>query len=203
MVISSLRRTSPEHITVRLEDGSEILTTDSVVAELMLFSGKDLDDEELERLHRHSERALVQEKAISLLSYSRMSSGELQNKLIRKGANADVAEEVTNRLVDLRLLDDAEYAAAVARHYAAKGYGPARIRAEFSRRRIDRDLWEEALDGAPPADDKIDRFLRSRLKDPDDRDQVRRVSAALYRRGFSWDEIRAAIDRFETLSEDE
>ena len=169
---------------------------------MMLFSGKDLDDSEMERLHSLSERALVLEKAISLLSYSRMSVKELRSKLVHKGIHPDTADAVTEKLQDLRLLDDAEYAAAVARHYTAKGYGPGRIRAEFSRRGIERDLWEEALESAPQADEQIDRLVRAKLKDPDDRDQVRKVSAALFRRGFSWDEIRSAIARYSETFED-
>ena len=35
------------------------------------------------------------------------------------------------------------------------------------------------------------------------RDQKRKVSAALYRRGYSWDEIRSALSRFSSGSEDD
>lgn len=202
MVISSLHRTSAEHVTVCFEDGTEVPSTMGVIAEMMLYSGKILDEPETEHLHRLSERALVLEKAINLLSYSRMSSRELRNKLVHKGIETDTAEAVVEKLQDLRLLDDAEYAAAVARHYTAKGYGAARIRAEFSRRGIDRDLWEEALESAPQSDEKIDRFVQAKLKDPHDRDQVRKVSAALARRGYSWEEIRSAIARYTDLTED-
>lgn len=202
MLISSLRRTTAEHVTVCFEDGTEVPSTMGVIAEMMLYTGKILDEPETEKLHRLSERALVLEKAINLLSYSRMSSRELKNKLVHKGIEFDTAEAVVEKLQDLRLLDDAEYAAAVARHYTSKGYGAARIRAEFSRRGIDRDLWEEALESAPQSDEKIDRFVQTKLKDPHDRDQVRKVSAALARRGFSWDEIRSAIARYTDLTED-
>lgn len=202
MVISSLHRTAAEHVTVCFEEGTEVPSTLGVITEMMLFSGKDLDDSQMERLHSLSERALVLEKAISLLSYSRMSAKELRSKLVHKGIHPDTADAVTEKLQDLRLLDDAEYAAAVARHYTAKGYGPGRIRAEFSRRGIERDLWEEALESAPQADEQIDRLVRAKLKDPDDRDQVRKVSAALFRRGFSWDEIRSAIARYSETFED-
>ena len=202
MVISSLHRTSAEHVTVCFEDGTEVPSTMGVITEMMLFSGKALDGPATEHLRMLSERALVLEKAINLLSYSRMSSRELQNKLVHKGIEPDTAEAVAEKLQDLRLLDDAEYAAAVARHYTSKGYGAVRIRAEFSRRGIDRDLWEEALENAPQSDEKIDRFVQAKLKDPHDRDQVRKVSAALARRGYSWDEIRSAIARYTELTED-
>ena len=44
---------------------------------------------------------------------------------------------------------------------------------------------------------KLDRFIAARLTDPDDQGQVRKISAALFRRGYSWEEIRSALRRFQ------
>ena len=93
-------------------------------------------------------------------------------------------------------LNDERYAGMVVRHYAGKGYGAGRIRQELQRRGISRELWEDALQEMPEQDDRIDSFLASRLKDSGDRTQVQKVSAALLRRGYSWEEIRAALARF-------
>ena len=57
-------------------------------------------------------------------------------------------------------------------------------------------MWDEVLGAAPRDDSKIDKFISSRLTDPEDRDQVRKVSAALFRRGYSWEDIREALNRF-------
>ena len=53
----------------------------------------------------------------------------------------------------------------------------------------------------PVNESKIDKFISARLKDPEDREQVRKVSAALFRRGHSWEEIRAALERFNAEAE--
>ncbi len=82
------------------------------------------------------------------------------------------------------------------RHYAAKGYGAGRIRSELMRRGIPRELQEDALGTMPEPDAKIDRFIVSRLRDPENRDELRKLTAALYRRGFSGEEIRSALARF-------
>ena len=203
MIISALHSVSSEHINVIFEDGTEIRSTLGVVTEMMLSRGKDLDSAAVETLQEKSARAFAVEKAISLLSYRQMSGKEMRTKLIQKGISAEAAEAAVEKLYDLRLLDDEQYAAAVVRHYTAKGYGAARLRAEFSRRGVAREYWEEALSATPASDDRIDRFLRSKLHDPGDRDQVRKVSAALYRRGYSWDEIRSAISRFSSGYEED
>ena len=94
------------------------------------------------------------------------------------------------------LINDRSYAASVVRHYAAKGYGVSRIKQELKRHGIDRALWDEALEELPEQDDYIERFLRSRLTDPGDRAQVKKVSDALFRRGYSWEQIKHALNNF-------
>ena len=76
------------------------------------------------------------------------------------------------------------------------------MRAELSRRGVDRELWDDTLEAMPENTDKLDRFIAARLTDPEDRDQVRKVSAALYRRGYSWEEIRSALRRFNAETEE-
>ena len=133
----------------------------------------------------------------------RLFSGrELDEKLTDKGYDEEDAACCAAWLAERGLIDDAGYAAAVARHYSAKGYGPGRIRSELSHRGIDRAMWDEVLDAAPRDDSKIDKFISSRLTDPEDCDQVRKVSAALFRRGYSWEDIREALNRFNATIED-
>ena len=61
-----------------------------------------------------------------------------------------------------------------------------------------RRLWDDALQELPEQDDQIDTLLRRRLRsDTPDRDELRRASDYLYRRGFGRDEIRAAIARYQ------
>lgn len=201
MIITDIRQTSPGRLTVGFEDGSEIKSTLGVVTDLMLFSGKDLDEEALEGFRLDSHRALVREKALEILSRRPMSRHELKKKLMDKGIDEETAAYSAQWLVDRGLIDDESYAQALARHYAAKGFGPGRLRAELSKRGIDRELWNDTLDYMPVNESKIDKFISARLKDPSDRDQVRKVSAGLLRRGHSWDEIRSALERFNAQCE--
>ena len=202
MLITAIKQTSPGRLTVCLEDGSAIKSTLGVVTGLRLYSGRELDGDELTRLGTDSRRALAREKALEYLSRRAMSCRELEKKLCGKGIDEEDAAHCVAWLSERGLIDDGSYAAAVARHYSAKGYGPGRIRSELQRRGIDRELWEGVLESAPQDDSKIDKFIASRLSDPSDRDQVRRVSAALFRRGYSWEAIREALNRFSADFED-
>lgn len=195
MQITDIHQTSPGRLTVTLAGGDEIKSTLGVVTDMRLYSGREMDPAAVSELKSASLRALARERALEYLSRRPMSCAELKKKLIEKGEDEDVAEYCVGWLSEHGLIDDESYAAAVARHYAAKGYGPGRVRTELSRRGIARELWDGALDAMPENVDKLDRFISSRLHDPDDRDEVRRVSQALFRRGYSWDEIRRALER--------
>ena len=201
-IVSAMRQTSPGRVTVTLCGGEEIKTTLNVVTDLRLYAGRELDGEELKELRAASASALARNRAMELLSRRPMSEKELIDKLIRKGEDEETAADCARWLRENGFLNDESYAAAVARHYAAKGYGPGRVRAELSRRGVDRELWDDTLEAMPENTDKLDRFIAARLSDPEDRDQVRKVSAALYRRGYSWEEIRSALRRFNAETEE-
>ena len=201
-IVSAMRQTSPGRVTVTLCGGEEIKTTLNVVTDLRLYSGRELDREELRELRAASAAALARNRAMELLSRRPMSEKELIDKLIRKGEDEETAADCARWLRENGFLDDESYAAAVARHYAAKGYGPGRVRAELSRRGVDRELWDDTIEAMPENSEKMDRFIAARLTDPEDREQVRKVSAALYRRGYSWEEIRSALGRFNAETEE-
>ena len=200
MIVSSIRKLSSERFIVRIDD-REIKTTANVLAQFRLFEGRELETESFDEFAAESARALAREHALEILSRRAMSEKELKQKLMEKGYDASLAEYCTGWLADRHYLNDEEYARLLVRHYTSKGYGPGRIRSEFICRGISRDLWEEALDERPEEKDKLSDMLRSRLKGDYSKENIRRVSASLFRRGFSWDEIRSAIASLEMDTE--
>lgn len=195
MRITSLKQTTTEHVTVVLEDESEVKTTLGTVTELRLFAGRELSEQDLDILRRESKKALSREKALELVSQRQMSARELHKKLRDKGADEETADYCVRWIVERGLLDEERYAAAVVRHYAGKGYGEGRVRQELMRRGVPRELWDDALSQMPEDTSKLDRLVASKLRDPEDRDAVRKLSASLYRRGYSSEEIREALER--------
>ena len=203
MLITGIRQTSPGRLTVGPDDGSEVKTTLGVVTDMRLYAGRELDGEAVNALKTASARALARERAIEYVSRRDMSRAELKKKLIEKGEDEDTAEYCAAWLAEHSLIDDERYAAAVARHYAAKGYGAGRVRTELSRRGVPRELWDEALGAMSETDGKLDRLISAKLKDPGDREQVRKLGNSLYRRGYSWEEIRSALARYSAETDEE
>ena len=121
----------------------------------------------------------------------------------KTGCGDTELDEELNRLEELGFLNDRTYAASVVRSCARKGYGAKRALSELSRRGVPKELREEALEEMPQMSGTLERLIRARLRNPVDRDEVRKVSAAMSRRGYSWDEIRRALENVQCSWSDE
>ena len=191
-----LKQTAPERFLARFDTGEEVRTTLAVVTDFHLRSGKELTSPELDALRAASERSRCRQRALRIIGARAMSVKELSDRLKEKGESPENAEDAAAWLQEMHLLDDAQYAAMCVRHYAAKGYGKRRICDELYRRGIDRELWDAALDELPETDDTVDRLLGAKLRGDVSPEGLQRAQGYLLRRGYSWDDIRAATERY-------
>lgn len=196
MRLEKIEALSEERLLLHLEDGSALRCGPQELLDFRLRVGMELGAEELEALREACAYWAVRRKAAALAAERAMSAGELKRKLIRKGADAEHARRAAERLTELGVLDEEAYAAMVARHYAAKGYGRKRIEQELCRREIPREAWEQALAALPDSRDTLDELVLRKLGEgPLDRAGLNKLTGSLLRRGYAWEEIRAAIAR--------
>ena len=185
-----------ERVLVFLEEGDPLRITGHELLQFGLYPGMDLSPQLVVQLQAAGQRSESRVKAARLASGRMMSRKELTDKLSRKGIDPDTAEETADWLESLGAVDDAAYAGVIARHYAASGYGPGRVRQELQKRGVPRELWDDALSQLPDSADAIDRFLQKKLSGrTPDRATLKKLSDALLRRGFSWSDIRPALNR--------
>ena len=178
-----------------LEGGDTLRVSEGAVLEFELYDGRELAEEELAELKAAAFASALRTKAVNMLSARQMSAGQLNEKLMAKGATDRQAAEIVAWAIDIGLLNDEEYAKALARHYQAKGYGAYKIKDELYRRRVPRQYWEGALAALEDPEEIIDAFLAKKVKDPADRKEIKKASDALVRRGFSWSQVAAGIER--------
>ena len=140
----------------------------------------------------------TKKRALKILGSRNFSEQEMIKRLTGKGENQEDAEEAVRWLVELGYINDPDYATLIVRHYSRKGYGEARIRDELYKRGIPRELWDEKLaeTDSDGIDDAALEFLKKKLRGSDDKDDLRRASDALIRRGFSYENARAAISKY-------
>lgn len=185
-----------ERVLVYLEEGDLLRITCNELLQFGLYQGMDLPPELVVQLQEAGTRSESRAKAARMASGRMLSRKELSDRLCRRGIAADTAEEAVEWLESLGAVDDAAYAGVIVRHYGAGGYGPGRVRQELQRRGVPRELWDDALLQMPDSAEAIDRFLQSKLKGRiPDRAMLKKLSDALLRRGFSWSDIRPALNR--------
>jgi regulatory protein len=188
---------------VHLENGSLLRVSESDLVAFSLYSGMELDEETLEELSRAAGLSAAKERALNLLTARSLSRKELIKRLVEKEETSEDAEQAADWLEELGLLNDGEYAKTVVQHYAAKGYGLYKIKDELYRRGVPKDIWEDALEGMVDTSDAINDFLRKKLtSNQPDRKELKRVSDALSRRGYSWSEINEALRRYGAETEE-
>lgn len=176
-------------------DGEVTLTvTINQIADYSLFTGRELEEEEFKALLSDANLSSAKSKALKMLGTRPMSKKEIQDRLARKGTDENSAEKAIDWLENIGAVNDTEYASQIVRHYAQKGYGLGRIRDELYKRGIPRELWDDALSCMPETDELIARQLNAKLRGSREKEDITKAANALYRRGYSWDEIRAAIE---------
>lgn len=189
-------RHKKDRVLVFLEDGACLRITEQELLDFGLRSGDELDDKTLQKLKEAAGVSNVKATAADLVGKRAMSRRDLERKLQDRGASETEARYAAEWMEAIGAINDADYAAVLARHCADLGYGPQRVREKLYEKGVPRELWDDALDTLPDSAGQIDAFLERKLRGrvPDQREK-KRLCDALLRRGFSWGDIRAAWSR--------
>jgi len=145
-------------------------------------------------------RKAAQAAALRLLAGREMSTARLRDRLHSRGFPEDVIDSVVARLTAAGILDDCRAAGAAARTLVTvRQRGRHRVGRELERLGFTQDQARDAVQAVLADTDEravIDRVVAAKLRD---RRSIpgpaayRRLYAALLRRGFPADLIRAAL----------
>lgn len=84
----------------------------------------------------------------------------------------------------------------------SRGYGVERIKQMLYAKRIPKEYWDEALATVPDMSDALEEFLRKRLGPEPDEKTLRSATQAAIRRGFTWTEVREALEQIKKPTRD-
>ena len=182
--------------TVRFADGTVLRLYPQTVEDFGLYTGKELDDEELKNLQTSAGQMSAKMRAVRIVSAASVSKADLEHRLVQKGESAVDARQAVDWMTDLGLLDDQKTAESVVQRCASKGYGLARVKQALYEKRIPKELWDSVLTDYPDQTERILAFLESRLGSCWEAKDLRRATDALLRRGHSYQEIRTALTEF-------
>ena len=188
--------------TLRFDDGSSMRLYRQTVEDFGLYPGKELDEQELERLNVEAGKMSAKMRAVRIVSASSVSKRDLQQRLVRKGEDPEQAEAAVAWMEDLHLVDDRATAEQVVRSCIYKGYGLQRAKQALYEKQIPKAYWDEVLEDYPDQLGKIQDFLRARLDADSDEKQKKRAIDALIRRGHSYGVIKKALESLSFDTED-
>lgn len=173
------------------------------------------------------EKRLMRAKGAALRYIGRRSHSrkELERKMTERGHEADVIRDALDRMQDLGLQDDGEYAAIFARSkWRQSKWSPRKIQMELQRRGVEHGVIENALESVfgedkavqvpPPNDcmsagDDMDQEAAELIAaarrqyqsygsaNISNEAKRRRLIGWLQRRGFTWDTVRAILQSIE------
>jgi len=130
---------------------------------------------------------------LRLLTARARTRAELEGQLAKRGYPYDVSKRVLDRLTQVGLIDDADFAEQWVRSRRANaGKGKRALAAELRTKGVNNDVITAALDGIDAGAERQraeklvrDKLRREKLGDDDDAKIARRLVGMLARRGYS------------------
>ena len=158
---------------------------------------KEINEEELTELLNSVSFRRAYNKGLDFLSRRPYGTKELIKKLCEKGHEKEFAEKACERLTELRLLNDGEYARILANDLLErKNYSIKRIKQELAFRGIDRDIIENTIDLLD--NDPVSRIIilvkKKYINKIGDEKGRKRTVEALLRLGYSYSDIKTALN---------
>ena len=149
------------------------------------------------------------EAALRLLDYAPRSVADMRQRLKEKGYDEEVVEAVIQRLLELRFLDDNQYAKAVIRSCVARMLGARATRMELQRKNVDSTAISSSVAEAQElgmfteAAWELGRKTAQRTKNLEPLVRRRRFFASAARKGHDLSIINEVYNALFTNSEEE
>lgn len=153
------------------------------------------------------ERIKAKRRAMYILAQRDHSKKELYDKLI-KNYPAELCRLVVDLMCKHGLIDEEKYSEKLYKAYLKKGWGKSKIRFELRRKGLPDSLISQQEEEYDTEDfiGEIIQIVNKKYEDKldfSDYKSVQRVTAALARRGFGYEDIKLALSRIKNGEYDE
>lgn len=139
------------------------------------------------------------EAALTALDHSARTATELKRSLLRKGYVPTAIAAVIERLTENRLIDDRKIANRIAETTVSKSVGIYAVKRKLHAKGISEEDFAEALESFDDEQQRIAaretaKKLYRKYSALPVREARMKLSQALARRGFAWENVREAVD---------
>lgn len=196
MKIISLSNRRKGLTAILFQDGSECLIDSELVSICNLKDGSVVED--LNELKFESDCKRAKSRALWYLSRADHSKKALWQKLIKGGFSKEAVDSAVERMEELGLLDDEKLAIRLTEYYLSQNMSRKEAYHKLLLKGIQSSLAKEIVfchqdDETEKIKDLISVKYASKLEGEEN---VKKVYAALVRKGFSFTDIRKALREY-------
>ena len=138
----------------------------------------------------------VHEIAVRYLTRREYGIEELRRKLIQRGSDPVIADDVVTKLADENLVSDQRFTEMYVRTRMRRLFGPLKIRGELRSLGISDYVIAEAMPGEQEAwFDNASQWAEKRCKGQLDYAERAKIYRSLMNRGFTHEQANIALDR--------
>ena len=183
---------------ITFESGWQVWILNRQMLPFPLEEGTEVNRESFEKTILPAQYPSALDKAVAMLAQRPHSKGEIAGRLETAHYDQEVISLVLYKLEKEKLLDDRDFALQWVESRIRK-YGVARIRQELRMKDVDPEIIDEALQTASAEEqlqhaiDFIRKKTNSSRASDDPKKYFRNTTAALIRRGYSWETARKAF----------
>ena len=195
-VLTSIKQTKKGRYALFCDDEFLFSVDEEVLLKHDLHPGRALSAEDIEELKQETDYYRAKQKAYRLLTMRDHSEKELLDKL-KKDFDEPTAVSVVEKLRDLELLDDMNYAENYYRELIRKGNSGLEIRQKMSQRGIDRETVDLLMEGNAYDEESVvvELVNKKYLTKLSAENGALKVMQALLRKGFSMSAVRKALQK--------
>lgn len=156
----------------------------SVILKNGIKVGTEITEDRLEELKQESIFSKAYEKALSLIDRQKYTTRALKTKLKTKGYEAEIVDQVVEKLLDVGLVSDIDFAESFIRSSSNKS--KRELESALITKGVPGAVISEALQDVEVDDEAVarnlaEKFMRYKDKTPEN---IKKLIAYLYRKGF-------------------
>lgn len=198
MIITGLKKSKCGNILIYADEKYFASIPDEVFIKQGFRVGGYIDEKILSVTLTDINDYKAKERALNLLSFRAHSKKELEQKLKRKSFNEVSAKIAVEKMSELGLLNDFEFAKSLANELIfRKFYSGSRVKYELSKKGIDKNIVDDILEEMDFDEYEIaKKFVQKKCRNILNLDEKikKRLISSLQRLGYSWDVIKNVVD---------
>ena len=185
---------------VHLDDGTYINLDRAFADSLNIRCNMEISDDRANELEDESDLIRCKNRALYYLTATSISEKKLAEKLTKASFSAKTVKETMNRIKELGLINDDEFALRLMERCAEKNLSHRGTVEKMVLSGISRDRAREiCVYDSLSEQEKIENLLNGKYKNKiRTTEDLKKTANALYRNGFKFSDVQAAIKNFDS-----